>query len=85
MIQITEDKMEGLSENIKMGLRYLGKAMQCVEELGGGKYGERDYDDDDDDDYGMRDYGMRYGRRYREGGYGMRQGVKGTGPYSRYR
>lgn len=41
MIQITEDKMEGLSENIRKGFRYLGKAMQCLEEMSGDGYGER--------------------------------------------
>lgn len=45
MIQITEDKMEGLSENIRKGFRYLGKAMQCIEEMSGDGYGERDYDE----------------------------------------
>lgn len=38
-------------------------------------------------DFGERreDYNERYGRRWSEDDYGMRQGVKGTGPYSRYR
>ena len=80
MIQITESKMEGLSENIRMGLRYLGKAMQCIEEMNGGDgYGERDYDER------REDYNERNGRRWSDDDYGMRQGVKGTGPYSRYR
>lgn len=79
MIQITEDKMEGLSENIWKGFRYLGKAMQCLEEMSGDGYGERDYGER------REDYNERYGRRWPEDDYGMRQGVKGTGPYSRYR
>ena len=79
MIQITESKMEGLSENIRMGLRYLGKAMQCIEETTGDGYGERDYDER------REDYNEHNGRRWSDDDYGMRQGVKGTGPYSRYR
>ena len=80
MIQITESKMEGLSENIRKGLRYLGKAMQCIEEMTGDDgYGERDYDER------REDYNERNGRRWSDDDYGMRQGVKGTGPYSRYR
>ena len=79
MIQIIESKMEGLSENIRMGLRYLGKAMQCIEEMTGDGYGERDYDER------REDYNGRNGRRWSDDAYGMRQGVKGTGPYSRYR
>ena len=58
MIQITESKMESLSENIRMGLRYLGKAMQCIEEMNGDGYGERDYDER------REDYNERNGRRW---------------------
>ena len=79
MIQITESKMEGLSENIRMGLRYLGKAMQCIEEMTGDGYGERDYDER------REDHNERNGRRWSDDDYGMRQGVKGSGTYSRYR
>lgn len=32
MIEITESKVDKLSEHIEQGLRHLGKAMQCVEE-----------------------------------------------------
>ena len=79
MIQITESKMEDLSENIRKGLRYLGKAMQCIEGISGDGYGERDYDE-------RREYyNDRNGRRWSDDDYGMRQGVKGSGPYSRYR
>lgn len=87
MIQITEDKAEHLVENFEKGFRYLGKAMQCIDELKQkGSFGERDDWDDDDDEFGMRGgygYGQRsYGMR---DAYGMRRGVRGTGPYSRYR
>ena len=64
-IEISEKKMEDLSEHIEKALKYMGKAMQCVsaamEESGmgerGGSYGNRG------------DYGMRGGR----GGYGNRE------------
>lgn len=32
MIEITEDKASDLSENIEKALKYLGKAMQCIDE-----------------------------------------------------
>ena len=81
IIEVTHDKVSDLSENIEKGLRYIGKAMQCVDELmdddygygeRGGRYGERDDDDwDDDDRMGERHYGRGgYGR----GIYGERRG-----------
>lgn len=75
IIQITEEKVDNLAENIEKGLRYLGKAMQCVDEWKHGTMGER---------YGERHYGMRedYYPPYEE--MGMRRGVAGTGRYSRY-
>ena len=92
IIEIKEDKYEDLCENIENGLKFMGKAMQCLEAMK-----DEGMDEDmDDEEYGMRGYGMRdggdggygygmrggYGRR--ESGYGMRRGVKGTGRYSRY-
>lgn len=69
VFEITDDKVGKLSENIEKGLRYIGKAMQCIEELGsdsefGERYGERW---DDEERYGERGrYGMRRGMgRYR--------------------
>lgn len=32
MIEITEDKASDLSENIEKALKYIGKAMQCIDE-----------------------------------------------------
>lgn len=64
MIKITEDKLGTLTENIEKGLRYMGKAMQCLDELSNeGGYGHRggmNYRYPMEDDMGMR------------GGYGMR-------------
>lgn len=56
MIEITENKVEKLSEHIEQGLRHLGKAMSCVEEWMDEKgMGERR-------GYGNRsNYGSRYG------------------------
>ena len=94
IIEIKEDKYDDLCENIENGLRFLGKAMQCLDDMKGeGMEGE------EESEYGMRGYGMRdggYGERDGEYGmrggygrrdgasYGMRRGVKGTGRYSRY-
>lgn len=45
MINFSEDKIENLSENIEQGLRYLGKAMQCIDEMrqSGGSMSQRDF------------------------------------------
>lgn len=77
VIKVTHEKVADLSENIEKGLRYIGKAMQCVDALmeddygygeRGGRYGERDDDGwDDDERYGERHYG-------RGGVYGERRG-----------
>lgn len=97
-IVITESKKEKMSEYAEKMLRYGGKLMQCIDSLDEGGYGNRDDDDnemDDDDDFGQRggysgdrsSYGMRDGGSYgmRDGMMGERRGVRGTGPYSRFR
>ena len=97
-IVITESKKEKMSEYAEKMLRYGGKLMQCIDSLDEGGYGNRDDDDDemdDDDDFGQRggysggrsSYGMRDGGPYgmRDGMMGERRGVRGTGPYSRFR
>lgn len=88
IVEITESKVEKMSDYAEKMLKYGGKLMQCIEELssGGESVGRREryYDDDDDryDEMGERDnYGGGSGR----GGYGERRGVRGTGRYSRYR
>lgn len=90
MIKITEDKLGTMAENIERGLRYVGKAMQCVDELQRESYGERS-------GYGMRHgYGMRdddMNYRYpvmdeeemgMRGGYGERRGRNSMGRYTSY-
>lgn len=87
MIEIDESKKGMLSDYTEKILRYAGKIMQCVEDIEGGEgYGERSgtYRH-----FGMRDHDdydpEYYGERYSGDGYGERRGVRGTGPYSRYR
>lgn len=96
-IVITESKKEKMSSLVEKSLKAMGKLMQCIEDLDSSSYGNRDEDwedDDDDDDFGQRggysgrsNYGMRGGGAYgnRDGMMGERRGVRGTGPYSRYR
>lgn len=90
MVKISEDKIGTIAENIEKGLRYVGKAMQCIDELQGGGYGERS-------GYGMRegDMNYRYPMMHEEmgmrGGYGYgerddidyRRGRDSMGRYTR--
>lgn len=86
IIEITENKMSDLYEYAEKMLKYGGKMMSCLEDLKENKsmghrgygnryesdgYGERDWEDDDEDS----GYGNRMGER---------RGVRGTGRYSRY-
>ena len=78
IIEITESKVEKMSDYAEKMLKYGGKLMQCIEELSGGESmgrRERYYDDDDE----------RYDEMGDRVGYGERRGVRGTGRYSRYR
>ncbi len=78
IIEITESKVEKMSDYAEKMLKYGGKLMQCIEELSEGESmgrRERYYDDDDE----------RYDEMGDRGGYGERRGVRGTGRYSRYR
>lgn len=69
IIEVSEDKFSDLTEHIGKGLRHLGKAMQCAEDMydNGYGYGERDRerddeDWDDEDRMGERGYGRGRGR-----------------------
>lgn len=75
MFRRTENKLGTIAENISQGLRCIGKAMQCLEEMKEeegygerGGYGHRDdmgyrYPVDDEEEMGMRaGYGERRGR-----------------------
>lgn len=75
MIEISESKIEKLSEHVEQSLRHLGKAMQCIDEWSGGDgYGERQGS-------GRGGYTSRYGSRYEDmgerGSYGYRSGSMG--------
>lgn len=64
MIEISEDKVSNLSEYMEKGIKYMGKAMQCIEELKEcEKHNERRSYRDDRDSYDerMNERG-RYGR-----------------------
>lgn len=86
MIEITEKKVDKLSEHLEQGLRHLGKAMQCVDEwMQEGGMGERG------GNYGNRggQGGGRYGNRYDEmemrESYGNRGGYRERGGSMGYR
>lgn len=89
MIEISENKVEKMSDYAEKMLRYGGKLMQCIEELSEGEgMGERRDEDDDRyyDDDGMGERNTYGGGIIRSGsGMGQRRGVRGTGRYSRYR
>ena len=86
IIEITENKMSDLYEYAEKMLKYGGKMMSCLEDLKEGKMGHRGYGNRyDNDGYGERDWeeddeDSGYGNRM-----GERRGVRGTGRYSRYR
>lgn len=79
-IIIREEKYDELTKCAEKMLRYGGKLMSCLEEMGD-SYSERNDEDWDDEDDDERSHYRNGGR----GGMHMRQGVRGTGPYSRYR
>lgn len=82
IIKIEETKKEKMSEYVEKLLKYGGKLMQVIEDLGEGSMGNRDDDDDDDDDFDMRE-GMRGGYRENMGNrYGERRS-RITGRYIR--
>ena len=71
MIEISESKVEKMSDYAEKMLKYGGKLMQCIEELSGGGESmgrrERYYDDDDD----------RYEEMSERGDYGGGAGQNG--------
>lgn len=75
LIEISEKKVNKLSDHIEESLKHLGKAMQCVSEWmeEGEGYGERN--DYRGDSYGNRGrYGNRYdGMNYRGGSMAYRE------------
>lgn len=80
MVEIPEDKVEGLHAHIKKAYHHLGKVCECIEELK--ERGESNYREDDyeEDDYQMMGNRGRSGSRR-----GQRSGSRGMdGRYSTY-
>lgn len=88
MIEISESKVEKMSDCAEKMLKYGGKLMQYIEEFSGGEeMGERWDDEDryfDEENMGERGGYGRGGNSGRGGSMGERRGVRGTGR-SRYR
>lgn len=88
MIEISESKVEKMSDCAEKMLKYGGKLMQYIEELSGSEeMGERWDDEDhyfDEENMGERGGYGRGGNSGRGGSMGERRGVRGTGR-SRYR
>ena len=92
MFTISDSKKEKIENYANEAMKAIGKLTMCLGSC-----------DEDDDDFGMREFdpewddmNMRYGAGYPgggvysggysgHGGMGMRRGVRGTGPYSRFR
>jgi hypothetical protein len=73
MIEITKDKMSDLAENTEKALRYMGKVMQCIDELKNeGGSGMQERMGNRGGYYGNRDMEYHGGYGNRDGGYGMR-------------
>lgn len=78
VVEMTEDKLSGLSEHIEKALSHMGRVMQCISEL------EEDSKQSEMNEryhtgYGRSSY-RNFDRDYDE--YG--KGREGSGRYSRY-
>lgn len=86
MITISESKKDKMCEYAEKAMKAIGKLTMCLSACDeeDDDFGEREFDPDWDD-MNMRGggYGTYYG--YGRGGINMRRGVRGTGPYSRFR
>ena len=81
IVEITEDKYEGLAENVEKAIKYMGKVMQCIDEMKGSMKEE------DSSDFGeRRGYGMRggMGNRHYEDRDDINERMGYRGRYSRY-
>lgn len=70
MIEVSESKIGKMTDYAEKMLRYGGKLMQCLDELEGNEFGERE------GHQGGSSYGGRYGMRSRYDNYGMRGGYR---------
>ena len=50
MVEISENKVEKMSDYVEKMLKYGGKLMQCLEEASEGSMGQREDDDEDYED-----------------------------------
>ena len=76
MVEITEHKLEALTEHVEKSLKYLGKVMSCLDEMKHkSHYNEHQEEDYDDDEEFIEE---RYGNR------GRMNRRSGGGRYSRY-
>lgn len=69
VIELSDDKVCKMSELAEKMLRYGGKLMQCIEEMGGERYGERnrmgyreepEWEDETYSRYGNRGHYRKY-------------------------
>lgn len=75
MIEVSESKIGKMTDYAEKMLRYGGKLMQCLDELEGNEFGERE------GHQGGSSYGGRYGMRSRYDNYGMREDYGMRGGY----
>lgn len=65
IVKISSEKITKVGEHIEKALRYMGKAMQCVEDLNNDEAeNERKGDYDEDDDYREHEYSNARGSRH---------------------
>lgn len=75
LLQVRDDKVDYLAENIENGLRYLGKAMQCIDEMKQmGGISQQRMDESQYRMSGERRWGNQYG-----GGYTNRRDYNNQG------
>lgn len=79
IVEITEDKLDGLLEHMGRGIKCFHKAMECLEEMKEGSHYGRRMTDEHHDDYS---HDGRYDDERYDDHYGRRRG--GGGRYGRY-
>lgn len=79
IVEITEDKLDGLLEHMGKGIKCFHKAMECLEEMKEGSHYGRRMADEFHDDY---PHDGRYDDERYDDRYNRRRG--GGGRYGRY-
>lgn len=72
MIEVSESKIGKMTDYAEKMLRYGGKLMQCLDELEGNEFGEREGYSHEGRSYRKDVMGSRYGMRSRYDSYGQR-------------